>query len=183
MKRSKALVVCVSLGLVTILPGLMAAIAYHFQWFTHQSTTNRGVLLKPPVAAKQLAITDYDGNQLPFDKKWSLVYLTSRCDKACLTKLDAMVRVHLILGKEKERARVVLVTREKLADNERDHLMAVKGFDQVALSHEGSWEQLSEQQIYLVDPKGWFILRYRDRKDTNGMYHDLKQLLKVSKIG
>lgn len=128
----------------------------------------------------------------PLRRYWNIVQVTGDgCASACRQALADSARVRSLLVKERDRVgRVLLVTGAALPDLEdltRSHPdLAV--IDGRSLRDEGevlsrlAWTG-TEGQATITDPLTNVVLRFGAEDDRMGMFHDLKRLLKLSRIG
>ena len=94
------------LASVFILPVLLAKLALDNDWF-NQAATNKGELLSPPVDMRVLQTSQQE-------PKWKLLYvLPEVCNVDCENALYIIALVRSALGKESDRAEVVVSTHEK----------------------------------------------------------------------
>jgi hypothetical protein len=118
--------------------------------------------------------------------RWILVaQARGDCDERCLDKLIVMRQVRLALGRDAERVeRVLLVDGDRLPDAVK--LAAFPGMH-VAIGAPGSGVDARAaadlDHVYLVDPNGNVMMRWRSTDDPKGMLLDLQRLLRASQIG
>ena len=94
------------LAAVFILPVLLAKLALDNGWF-NQAATNKGELISPPVDMSALQTTEHE-------PKWKLIYVLPQiCAIDCENALYSIAQVRSALGKESDRAEVVVITHEK----------------------------------------------------------------------
>lgn len=170
------------------LPIVASYLAY---FYLHpKPTANHGELLLPPAQASGAAFTKAaDGGPFSFEKlrgRWILVAQDSgECLDACVAKLVEMRQVRVALGRNAERvARVFLVDdgkrpRAALAEP-FDGMEIVRGPGKAALTAKAAGDR---SHIYLVDPHGNVMMRWRAGDDAKGMLRDLERLLRASQIG
>ncbi len=126
--------------------------------------------------------------------RWTLAYLAagSGCDAACRAALTAMRQVRLATGKDIERVqRLALWPAAPAADTdgwlaaEQPGLVSAVADDTVRRAFVDAFTVPGEAGgwIYLVDPLGNLVMRYRADAPGRGMLDDLTRLLKLSKIG
>src|SRR3990167_2301004 len=93
-----------SASAVFALPVLVAYILLKTGWYTSAGTSNRGLLIDPPLAFDAVPLFAADGNAIPADqlrKKWWIVYvMPAECDTACRNSLFQMRQVNQALGPE-----------------------------------------------------------------------------------
>ena len=151
-------------------------------------TANHGELLLPPVQAPERAMPGADGKPFSFAGlrgRWVLVAADAgACAAPCLAKLVAMRQVRLALGVNASRvARVFLADDGRAPDGAA--LAAFPGMERAVLPGPAraagpAWDR---DYVYLVDPHGNVMMRWRAKDDPKGMLRDLERLLKASQIG
>ncbi len=154
--------------------------------------TNHGELVTPPRQLETNGITLLNGDALNpnyFVDKWTFIHWTEgECDAECDAMLVETRQARLALGKDFERVQRVLLSNAQ-ADpaltarlgEEHPGLLLAKapsGWSTVIARDDGSTTRVS-----LVDPQGYFMLRYSIKETATLMLKDLKRLLKISKIG
>jgi cytochrome oxidase Cu insertion factor (SCO1/SenC/PrrC family) len=123
--------------------------------------------------------------------KWSMVYVADVCAVSCKAKLRNMRQIHVSLYKEIPRMQRVLITEQAdVADLKQIHpeLQILNG-DAGALSE--LHEQFSQKgapaykadQLYLVDPRGFLMMRYAANADPALIRKDIVRLMKYSWAG
>jgi hypothetical protein len=122
-----------------------------------------------------------------FRSRWSLIYARMpACDAHCIGALERINGVHLALGKDRQRVRLLF-----LAPTAALGAPAAGGFLRVGLdAPEGATlarrlgpERLAAGRYFVVDPLGNLILSYPADADQGRLLEDLERLLNVSRIG
>lgn len=158
------------------------------------STTNAGELVVPARPLQPLEWTDSDGQPLPQDLltgRWSYVMLAgAQCDAACGQRLFLTRQIRTSVNKDMSRVQRVLVFNQAPADTvdlRAEHPDLI-----VMVLDEPRWRALSDQfgdpaasgqTLFLVDPLGNLMMRYRSDVPAKGVLKDLRKLLKVSQVG
>ena len=178
---------------VFALPVIAAWILYLNINSLHFGTTQHGEFIKPAralsVAALPLALAG--GTLAPnyFQGRYTLVYLSvAACNPDCEEALILTRQTRLALGRKIESAqRLYLVegapqNPEKLAREQPDLRVAdvsgpvgrnfIRQF-----SADGKSAPDSGKYIYLVDPQGFYIMRYSISGPPEGLLKDLQHLL------
>lgn len=145
--------------------------------------THHGILNEParplPEAGLEPAVGDAG---LPvFDGRWSLLQVAPHgCGEACREGLETTRQVRALLHRRAGRVRRVLVTPDPSSvPAEQPDLAVYRGG--LALRKE-----LGEHRagtVHLVDPLGNWVLTYPAPVDVEGLFEDIKHLLKLSHIG
>ncbi len=169
-------VVLLLLSLLFAAPGLSAYLFYTHPAWLGEATTNKGILLSPPVL---LTLTDSQAAR----SKWQLVlWSPNACKKSCILQLDKLARIRLALGRRlyEVDARLLLGPNapqlsDKLAKalHERDiqlSKLSVSEHDRMLLLQ-------NNLAIYIVNPDDYLVLAYSTEVNPDDIYHDIKQLL------
>lgn len=158
-------------------------------------TTNHGNLVTPPRPIHDVAAPLATGmGQLPHDffrAHWTLVYIgPADCDADCRSALYATRQIRIAVGRDIERVqRLYIVNGTPLhpAQLRSAHpdLTVVDGSTVPGrrLREEFAPASTAPGKIYLVDPLGNLMMTYPSQADPEGMLADLKQLLRLSRIG
>ena len=174
------------LAAVFILPVILAKLALDNGWF-NQAATNKGELLSPPVDMSMLQTTEHE-------PKWKLIYvLPEVCNLECENALYSIAQVRSALGKESDRAEVVVITHEKsnlaqvalLQEKQNIRLITTN-----LISLQQVFKDQSTDAIFIADTLDNVILRYPlqiDQKqavlDSRDILSDMRKVLKLSRIG
>lgn len=182
--------------LVFIIPSAAALLMYITGW-RPSATQNHGELIQPvrPVADREMQAID--GKTVKFSEtqgKWTMVYFdTSSCSESCMKKLYFMRQIHHSQGKNMDRIqRLFIVTdpagMKSLNGRLNDYPdLRVWTAGQAELSklkqHFGiddTAADVTDKNIYLVDPRGNLMMQYLPGTEPAGMRKDLERLLKYS---
>lgn len=154
-----------------------------------EPTANHGELLLPPAQVSDAAFARPDGSAFSFRNlrgRWVLVAADSgACEGACVPKLVVIRQVRLALGRNAQRvARVFVVDDERKPDPAA--LAPFEGME-VAIAPKGlafaPGASGDRGHVYLVDPNGNVMMRWRTADAPEGMIKDLERLLRASQIG
>jgi hypothetical protein len=122
-----------------------------------------------------------------FRSRWSIIYARMpACGAACADALDRIHRVHVALGKERERVRLLfLAPAAELGAATGDAFLeaALDSADGIVLARLLGPERLADGRYFVVDPLGNLILSYPADADQGRLLEDLERLLDVSRIG
>jgi hypothetical protein len=122
-----------------------------------------------------------------FRSRWSLIYARMpACGAACVEALERVHRVHLALGKERERVRLLFLAPVASLGATAAEGFLVAGLDApegAALARLLGPERLADGRYFVVDPLGNLILSYPADADQGRLLEDLERLLNVSRIG
>jgi len=152
-------------------------------------TANHGELLLPPAQVGDRTLAGADGKPFSFGAlrgRWILVAVDAgACREPCLAKLVAMRQVRLALGVNASRVARVFLADDGRAPDGAD-AAAFPGMERAvlppgtALAGGPAWDR---GHVYLVDPHGNVMMRWRAEDDPKGMLRDLERLLRASQIG
>ena len=182
LKRSRRTLLLIAI--VTIAPVVASYAAYYF--FPREKQANHGELLETRAAPEVLGSTP-DGMPFRLSElrgKWVLIVATDGpCDARCAHALYAMRQARTMQGREQDRiARVVFVMRETplpaslLAEHPG---LVVAKVEEDAMS---KWPAGADR-IFVLDPRGNYVLAFSRAPDIKGLARDLTRLLKASRIG
>lgn len=171
---------------VFILPVLLAKLALDNGWF-NQAATNKGELISPPIDMSTLQTTQHE-------PKWKLMYVLPQvCGIDCENALYSITQVRSALGKESDRAEVVVITHEK---SNIDQLTLLKEAQNVRLlatdlkSLQQVFKENATDGIFIADTLDNVILRYSLQTDkeqailhSRDILSDMRKVLKLSRIG
>jgi len=172
---------------VCLLPFVASIGLYYFS--PPSERMNYGELL-PPKPLPEMLVTGLDGKPVQLGSlkgKWVLLHVdTGNCDERCVTKLYKLRQVRLTQGKNMERIeRVWLVMdQQPISDatlRNYEGTLVLRASAEVLRNFPASADM--RDHIWLIDPLGNLMLRYRPGADPSGMKNDLQRLLKVSRIG
>ena len=197
--------IAVSRAKLLALMGLYAApLLAAYLWFAYVSSNEgagvsvTGELIHPAVPLESFELQSVTQEQWGLDEirgKWSMVYfLEGECDQRCESVLYNMRQIRLSTGRRMERVQRVLVSPQwqqmtaKLS--EANEGLAVVGGANIQVSAlNAQFDKAQEQMpacdgcMYLVDPYGNLMMRFPADLEPAKILHDLKHLLKVSRIG
>lgn len=146
---------------VALFPLLLAVAMYYGGLWIPQQKVNAGELLPPGKTLSMAAFKDTRGNLHQASGRWQLLLSVPRvCDELCQHWQSHFRQILILLGRERVEMHLVI-------------------WDET-----GGVKQISkERMIWLADPIGNLILRYRQDQTPQDLLKDLKRLLKISKIG
>lgn len=175
-------------------PVIFSTLLYTVGW-RPERIVNYGELVQPPRPLPEIGVHDIDRNAVELRKKWTMVYFApTACAETCRQNLYKMRQVHAAQGRESNR-----IQRVVIVDADRAHWLVsvraeypdlriveaaqenIKIMAQAFMIVDGPLDRLN--RIYVVDPRGNFMLSYLPDTDAGRMRKDLERLLKVSQIG
>jgi hypothetical protein len=145
--------------------------------------SNNGELISPPLPAAALTLSGQVGGELEANwlaaGRWTLVLSQSgACGESCLRALVDSRQVRLALGKDSPRLQRLLLIDQRLPEEvvlEHPDLVIARQSADSPFARDGS--------IWVVDPLGNAMLRYRRGFEAKGLLEDLRRLFKLSQIG
>lgn len=171
---------------VFLLPVILAKLALDNGWF-NQAATNKGTLLTPPVDMSTLGTSQ-------LEPKWKLLYvLPEVCAIECENALYSIAQVRSALGKESDRAEVLVITHEK-SNTEQLNLLKEKQHIRLLNTTLKSLQQVFKDAetdgIFIADTLDNVILRYPLQQEqeqavlhSRDILSDMRKVLKLSRIG
>lgn len=189
----------VLLLLAFIAPAIIAWMQFKFEIFS-SGTKNYGEFITPPIVLEQFNLTSVDGS--PFTLKnikrnWHLVYLGyGACKEKCRDRLSMMHQSRMAQGKGMSRVRLIYISMDEIEKGQAKELTSTYSRLSVLT---GSDEQLkkigslfgaqaikdirTDNLIFMIDPLGNLMMKYKDDVRLIGIIKDLEHLLKVSQVG
>lgn len=169
---------------VFVAPFVLAAIVYQMGWFT-AGVTNKGEFMD-----KELTLDWILPNE-GTETEWVIFYhIPASCDETCNNVLYSLNQGYQALGKLQGKASPVAVRTDSATITPaqlKEQYGYVKIMEQQS-EQLATLAQLSSDYVYLVDPFGKVILRYKtaaQKQDmimiTKDWMADLKRLLKYSR--
>jgi cytochrome oxidase Cu insertion factor (SCO1/SenC/PrrC family) len=167
-----------------VAPVLIAAIIFKMGWFT-SGVTNKGEFM-----AQELTL-NWILPEKGADSKWTIFYsIPEHCDDTCNNMLYSLNQGYQALGKLQGKAHPIVV-RNSNANITVEQLNKQFSYIQVLEQNNNQQQtlgQLSSDFVYLVDPFGKVVLRYKALAQkqemiikTKDWIADLKRLLKYSR--
>lgn len=178
-----------------VFPAIISFVMYATGW-RPSITVNHGELVLPvrPVADREMQSIDGKSfNILDLRGKWSMIYFdSSSCPETCMSQLYFMRQTHLSVGKNFDRMqRVFILTDTTSVDSLKSKLAEYEGMqvlsgDKTVMAglHQdfGIDEKAAEpgKSIFLLDPQGNVMMRYKPGSEPAGTRKDIERLLKYS---
>ncbi|MEZ9398490.1 hypothetical protein AB4393_05550 [Vibrio splendidus] len=180
-RRTKGRLVLIGLVLIFALPAIIAKTVLDQNWYT-SGVTNSGELVEPRVT-----LADFDITIPMAGEGWLVGYIApTECESLCEQQLHYLNQSYLALGKNKERVTAVVFVSEgnSLSGSfNKPDLSLLAGGDQLST-------EFSSASIVIIDPLGQLVMEYKSVSDpsqlvgqSKGMIHDLRKLLKLSRVG
>lgn len=172
--------ILLALLLVFLVPFLGAYWMYLHPGALELGTTNNGEFVQPA------RLLDASGVDLPkgylADHKWTLVYVGApQCDAGCERALATMHQTHAALGENFHLVQRLYLVTGKPGSRAPEPGLAVADVSQApALLKQFDDPATAAGYIYLVDPRGYLMMRYSLADNPKGLLKDLRHLLGVS---
>ena len=177
------------LFLIFCAPVVLAYLFYFNPDWQPESGTQKGELITPARPLPDWALVNEKGEPAPeaLRGKWSLVVLGgASCAKPCADKLFELRQIRILQNQNIGRVQRVYLTaegsglaalREQLREVHPDlHFYAAP--EAAAFFGAGAGET-----VYLVDPRGNWLMRYAPSAGYQDILKDVKKLLRLSQIG
>ncbi len=165
--------------------------------FKPQGRSNYGTLITPPVplpAPARLHLSRLDGQVVPPDAlkgQWLLVVVApAACNAQCEQQLWLQRQLREVLGKDKDRLDRVWLVPQVGAEPEPVRQALLPALAQAWVLRAPAAElqawlqpdagQTQETHLYLVDPRGDWMMRFPANADPTRVKKDLLKLLKAS---
>ncbi|CAK2143874.1 Cytochrome oxidase Cu insertion factor (SCO1/SenC/PrrC family) [Vibrio crassostreae] len=180
-RRSRGRLVLIGLILIFALPAIIAKTVLDQNWYT-SGVTNSGELVEPRTTLADFGVT------VPMaGEGWLMGYIAPvECESLCEQQLHYLNQSYLALGKNKERVTAVVFVSEgnSLSGSlDKPDLSLLTGGDQLST-------EFAPASIVIIDPLGQLVMEYKSVSDpsqlvgqSKGMIHDLRKLLKLSRVG
>lgn len=152
-------------------PGMTAIWIYQHPTWLSGNLTNKGQLLRPPLAVKALS------------GQWGLIlWYPNTCDKACLINLEKAHRILLALGRRYYEIKLwCLQDEQNLRENHVFEKISVVQTLGIAPKNASLFRVLGDKPLYLIaNPQGYLILSYPVSVASQDIYQDLKRLFRVN---
>jgi hypothetical protein len=144
------------------LPGLCAIWFYLNPQLLNHDLVNKGQLMRPPVLVKALDQS----------KTWQLVYVPEgQCARPCLQALSQLAKVRLSLGRHLYGLSLNLLMMPGVKAPEERQLNEM---DIKMITLKERKNTLSPYRVWVVDPKGYVVMVYRDESHPKDIFSDLQ---------
>lgn len=181
---------------MVVAPMGMAYIMYQTGWGVSSNTTNKGLLLNPPLPIQELILSQDDTlltalfSDTQASKKWRLlVPVTSRCADICQKNLYTTRQVHIRLAEKAYRVERIILSLDELPVTlneqlDKEHPNTLR--PQMRSADFSQWvapaniEGAVEDYYYLVDQEGYMMMRYDVSHTGQDLLDDIKKLLKFT---
>ncbi|MGI9292353.1 MAG: hypothetical protein ACR2PS_00090, partial [Pseudomonadales bacterium] len=196
MENQQARINRFKLALLFFIPLLLMGAAY-FIYFTGvgipTGTSNKGLLIEPPVQITGLASLSDTSQWQAGNAMWAFLSPGgSNCDQRCKEDLYLSRQIRAALGKYSHRVQRIYLNQEPqtlasglqtlLSEEHQDmKILQVDGmaFENLLQPSLPASEQV-QALLYVVDPRGFIMLRYDQEHSYKDVIKDMKFLLKYS---
>ena len=179
---------------------LPVAGSWYLVFFTDYARDGEGVehgeLIKPPRQlenAQLIRVREPISGQTTLHGKWSMLFFVEEsCEKSCEESLYRLRQIRLATGKEMQRVQRVAVVNENEAPTFSDYLGNNYPGQLYVLNNdlgEKFFYQFQDLKlndkaaIFLIDPRGFLMMRYSSETNPSGIIRDLSRLLRISSEG
>jgi hypothetical protein len=188
----------IKLALMFLLPILavgLATLVFYTGFGLPKSTINKGELVQPPRQLDDIRVSTGTGEEWGYaqgDHDWSLLVVNSgACAERCRERLYLTRQIRVALGRDADRVSRLFIQLDPAGDADfaafvaEQHpdlelLRADAGELKGLLGQAGDPDPVAEQPIYIVDQRGFVMMRYLARHSGHDTIADLRFLLKYS---
>ncbi len=149
---------------------------------------SHGKLVTPQVELKDLAsLSKLRG-------KWTLLAFAGKhCDASCLDNMYRIQQIRLTQGEGSKRVARMLISEGKLPVKDLENLnpyigtqfirLDAKQYEKLVTLMQKNIENEITDNIYLIDPLGYYMMTFDNGLVPKGIIRDLKHLLRNSRVG
>jgi hypothetical protein len=197
INKSNKLTIILMVALFVVPLPLSWYVFNYTDYIEARGQSNKGELVEPPRSLGDLKLVDpfNDERKDSLFGKWTLIYVTDNCDKACMDNVYRMRQIHAAMDKHSLRVQKVLLLTEQSFSDLKEKLVEFRGqqiidTDMIDINEllnkfqlNESYNILGAHRIYIVDPLGNLMMSYKPDANPRDIYKDLKKLLRGSRIG
>ncbi len=161
------------LALLFATPGISAYFFYMHPSWLGNTTTNKGILLNPPVLLAHAKTSS----------KWQLLlWSPTACEQSCIAELDKLARIRLALGRHLYKVEPQLLLSAGTPPLSESLVKALheQDFHTVRLSRSEREKMPAlpdHLEIFIVNPDAYLVLAYQPTVKPEDIFHDLKHLV------
>lgn len=152
-----------------------------------------GDLIEPPRQLENVQlfrVGEQSTERTTLHGKWSMLFFVDgTCEASCEENLYRIRQIRVATGKEVMRVQRVAIIdekeervfRENVSRNYPGQLYVIK--DNIGEEFSQQFQDLQSNDrsaIFLIDPRGFLMMRYSSETDPSGIIRDLSRLLKIS---
>ena len=189
----------IMLVLAFIVP-VVAAYLVYMNMDGSGKTNNFGELINPPRPLVNFSLQTTEGKAFGFEQlkaNWHLIYIGhGACEQPCQDTLSKMHQTRIAQGKPMSRVRLLYIALDKEAltgmkelQKKYSRLTVISGTPNIVsdaikpFRTNGKLNIEEDDLIFMTDPLGNLMMRYKTDTRLIGMIKDLQHLLKISQIG
>ena len=195
-KKNKIMLISVVVAFLS--PIVLSWFVFNHTDFTKlRGTSNHGELILPPRPLADLALIDpfQEDRKESLHGKWSMFYISDKCDERCMDNVYRMRQLHSTMDKHSLRVqKVLLLTRQEvsevkslLTDYVGQQVVNTTLIDTNALLEKfrltNSDQPIKDGRLFIIDPLGNLMMYFEGDANPREIMDDLKQLLRASRIG
>ncbi len=156
-----------------------AALVLHYSGWQPTRTRNHGEFIAPAIDLTDIAVRRLDGSSYPWqpsEEIWRVLVDASGDDRDRAELLDVLERVWRSEGRHADRLDVLWIGPRPQGAPGFRRLVEIAA--DPALSARLAASQPLDGSLYVLDPSGYAVLRYRPGFDPSGLSKDLYRLVK-----
>ncbi len=176
---------------------LPVAFSWYLVFFTDYARSGggaeHGFLIDPPRQLENISllrVNEHSTEQVSLHGKWSMLFFVDGfCAVACEENLYRLRQIRLATGRQMQRIqRVAIIDKDKelgiydsFSKKFPGQLYASKvSLDKYFLRQFQELGLQDKSAIFLIDARGFLMMRYSGDTDPAGIIHDLSRLLRIS---
>lgn len=178
--RTRSRMILVLLMVLFAAP-LAVAIALHSAGWEPARTRNHGELLQPPIDLNDLSLRRADAGAYEWEpraRRWRVVVVPpGDCEQACAELIEGLDKVWQLQGRRADRLDVLwfgALPRDAVSFR---RLFVMRPDDTLSARLKG-FGDADSLPVYLIDPRGFLVMRYPPGFDVAGLREDVARLLK-----
>lgn len=147
-------------------PGILAIYFFQHPELLGKSFTNKGHLLRPPVAL----------SSLEKNSKWHLIFWAEQsCDDLCMQQLEKLAKIRLALGRKLYQVDLDLVLAKNSSPLSERLLATIKELGFHITQTDTFLGNIAP--VLIANTDAYLVLSFMEDANPADIYHDLKQLL------
>lgn len=196
LKKYKNILMVLLIVLLFFSPLWMANWLFYHHPHAIKHTTNRGILITPPLAINHTLFKNLQGIPVdtnPFKNYWTLVAVAAEPTPASVKKLYTIRQVRLMLGKNMHNVqRMLLFYRAKTPISLSSQLTAPYTGTLFTVIDEKKWVMLFNSTqfrqtstlldgFFIIDPNSRLMMSYQPNSNPKDIMQDLRRLIETNK--
>lgn len=192
----KSRLILIGMFIFFVIPILVVTLMYKYDW--RPNSFSYGELIKPIIKINvpshfevTLKKNQDSFERKLFDKRWSFVYLTDKCNTICDNRLHDLRQIHASFEKNIPRIQRVLITFDKntnrIQEKYPDLIILNKPIESVEnLSSQFNtplYKAINSDNVYIVDPMSNLMMVYTNKIKPFEIRKDISKLLKSAWAG